>query len=519
VQMGSSTSIYARDEKIRLFNFVAAYRNMINDPKSYMQEDEFGEGGALHKFQIPEPEGVLIGANGSVMRFALKELERKIEDRRRDGFDVQKANSSAKKSSAKEPSDPVLEYYRAIIVFFKNARDYTSKIGFVASVFMAYAAEYILDCGIEHAPLSRDSKDGPYGVYLYALHDFIIKWDWKDTWPETEEIISFFKTHRPIWPRCQQDDTRNVSERLFELIQELLERWTNESENKKDVTSVWYDADSNVVNCRLDKRDVLNQVCELVRLHGLTQVISPYLQFDVFPRMSSGEMSFLSLFARLYHFVGKVGENENVVVFFDEAETTLHPEWQRRLVTYCIRFFEVFLPRRQYQLVFASHSPMLLADLPKGNVVFLKKEDTSHDEDREEGEDREKECQGCAMENTFAANIFDLYKDSFFLDKGTMGEFAAGKVDKLLKKLNPPMQNTAGKTSDEIREIAKQYQRDLANVEITPDDLKVAKLIGDPFLSRYVWRRLEELSKPVQDPENELIYLRNDDKESSGVGS
>ena len=39
---------------------------------------------------------------------------------------------------------------------------------------------------------------------------------------------------------------------------------------------------------------------------------------------------------------------------------------------------------------------------------------------------------------------------------------------------------------------------------VDDDDLKIAKLIGDPFLSHYVWRRLDELSKTVDEPEDEL---------------
>ena len=189
-----------------------------------------------------------------------------------------------------------------------------------------------------------------------------------------------------------------------------------------------------------------------MELHAQTRVISPYLKFDVFPHMSSGEMNFLTMFARLYHFVGKEPNVENVVVFLDEAETTLHPEWQRRLVSYCIRFLEVFVPAGNYQLIFASHSPMLLTDVPKQNVVFL-----------DENYCVLSDC----YQKAFAANIFELYKDSFVLEKGQIGELAASKINDLLGKM------------ESGREDA-----------ISEDDRKMASLIDDPFISQHVWRHL-----------------------------
>lgn len=491
----SQTAIYDADEKIRVFEFIAAWH------------EKDAEGKFKRDFQMPEPQGVSIGINGLSVKSALREWNRKIEDCRKEETGPQNTIYATMKSSADDLRDPVGEYYRTLIGAFENANVYASIIGFVNSIFMAYAAEYIQDCGIEHAPLSRDPKDGPYGIFLYALHDFINKWDWKETWPDVQEIISFFAEHQPIWPRRSQGRSQNSPERLFASIQELLNLC--ETEKEKDSPIVRLDENSNVVNCRLGNEDVLKRVCEIVRLHRLTQVISPYLKFDVLPHMSSGEMSFLSLFARLYHFIGKLNENENVVVFLDEAETTLHPEWQRRLVAYCIRFFEVFLPRRQYQLIFASHSPMLLADVPDGNVIFLG--DKDHDREHKKF-CQAKVTQGRNRSNTFAANIFDLYKDSFFLDKGTMGEFAAGKVKKLLDKLNP-------RRKDFKTDVA--YRQSLVDAKdaINDDDLKVVKLVRDPFLSRYIGRRLEEIGKQVDEPDDEQIYCVSDDKEECEIKS
>lgn len=247
--------------------------------------------------------------------------------------------------------------------------------------------------------------------------------------------------------------------------------------------------------------DYLKETLKLVDLHFRTKSILDFLSFAPYPRMSAGELSFFTTWGRLYnYYIGAVGSarhdffikqeekfwpaGRDAIVFFDEAETTMHPDWQRRLVQWTIWFFEVFAPWVHPHIIFATHSPMLLSDIPIGNVVRLRR--------NEQGESEVASDTGVC---SFAAHIFDLYKDSFFLEKGTMGAFAADKVNSLLHKLNP---SRGEGMSDE------EYQRTLMDVRVDDDDLKIAKLIGDPFLSHYVWRRLDELSKTVDEPEDEL---------------
>lgn len=242
------------------------------------------------------------------------------------------------------------------------------------------------------------------------------------------------------------------------------------------------------------------------------------IQFLI-PGMSSGEMTYLYFWGRLYEafsrqgLVVPIGKDTNkkrkakhvhAVLLLDEVETAMHPAWQKLFVKSLVWFIETFTRDLSVHVVVSSHSPLLLSDIPKGNIVFLKKEESVQVGGHIE-EAHENRKQVCAMANTFAANIFDLYKDSFFLDQGTMGEFAADKVDKLLEKLNPKRKDN---------ETEQDYQK---RIKIGDNDLKVAKLIGDPFLSRYIWRRLEELSDnadiledefTVSDETKEIIELR-----------
>ena len=231
----------------------------------------------------------------------------------------------------------------------------------------------------------------------------------------------------------------------------------------------------------------LKEVLELVDLHFKCKSILDFLDFDTSPRMSSGERSYFNTWGRLYHhyresadFINRYRngiqkfdiadpdtwpEQEDCVVFFDEAETTMHPDWQRQLVKETIWFFEAFVPWVHPHIIFATHSPILLSDIPSGNVVFLEKSGAcivAKNEDRR---------------RTFAANVFDLYRDSFFMEHGTIGAFADIKVRVLLEKLR------SLRTQSEDRSLPVGLG----------DAIKLAKLIADPFISRLTWRQLDAL--------------------------
>ena len=162
--------------------------------------------------------------------------------------------------------------------------------------------------------------------------------------------------------------------------------------------------------------------------HKMLRMDEDFLSFEPNPKMSSGEWALLTMFARIYAKRGEFRE-KGVVLFLDEAETALHPNWQRRLVADLIRFCEMFLQTSRIHIILATHSPLLLSDLPKGNVVYIRKRDGIKDgfplrivvdED---------------LPNTFGANIYDLYRDSFFMKDGPIGEHARIVIRRLLRAI------------------------------------------------------------------------------------
>lgn len=70
-----------------------------------------------------------------------------------------------------------------------------------------------------------------------------------------------------------------------------------------------------------------------------------------------------------------------------------------------------------------THSPFILSDIPSSQIMYL-----------EEGE----RLQGNrlkGMPNPFAANVSEILHQSFFLDKGFMGEFARDRILSLARFL------------------------------------------------------------------------------------
>lgn len=158
--------------------------------------------------------------------------------------------------------------------------------------------------------------------------------------------------------------------------------------------------------------------------------------------MSSGESAFYNFMSRLYgvlyemeqeiHHAAKnkvvirnQPEVNTVILLLDEAELSFHPEWQQKFMNLLIDSSQQVFYNIRFQVILASHSPILISDLPKCNIIFLRK-----------GEDGC--CQVCDpmyQKETFGANIHTLFNDSFFLDGLPIGDFAKKKIQQLFDRV------------------------------------------------------------------------------------
>ena len=100
---------------------------------------------------------------------------------------------------------------------------------------------------------------------------------------------------------------------------------------------------------------------------------------------------------------------ENVQLILEEVELYYHPELQREFVRNLLDGIRhASLSHIKWiNICIVTHSPFVLSDIPSCNVLALKKD--------EEIVERIP---------SFAANIHEMLKLSFFLDKGSVGDFA-----------------------------------------------------------------------------------------------
>lgn len=155
---------------------------------------------------------------------------------------------------------------------------------------------------------------------------------------------------------------------------------------------------------------VLNMICKKINL-----------KID---KVSDGELHYLMLFSKLYKIFDNASDKCNhILLLLDEVELYFHPEWCRTLLKKLIIELKNY-PKFTFKIVFATHSPFLISELPRENVILLKV--------NEKGESRQDKD---SILRTYGTNIHTLFKDGMFLDT-TIGEKARENIKNLVESLN-----------------------------------------------------------------------------------
>ncbi|MBR1558108.1 MAG: hypothetical protein IJ647_10215 [Prevotella sp.] len=140
-----------------------------------------------------------------------------------------------------------------------------------------------------------------------------------------------------------------------------------------------------------------------------------------FETLSSGEkQQIFSVCGLLYHLlnINSVKEDAShnrfsynyVSLLLEEIELYFHPDFQRRYITMILDgIAQLNLNNiRGINLCFVTHSPFILSDIPRSNLLIMEK-----------GEAKSSE-----FLRTFGANIYDMLKHSFFLEESPIGNYA-----------------------------------------------------------------------------------------------
>ena len=206
-------------------------------------------------------------------------------------------------------------------------------------------------------------------------------------------------------------------------------------------------------------------------------------------KLSSGEKTILFYLKRIDLMISLLNEKSNILLF-DEIELYLHPNWQKRILKIILDFINENELTKKLHIIISSHSPFILSDISKENVIFLEKDEKTGN------------CINTSEKvdlNPFGANIHTLLSHGFFMKDGLMGEFAKNKIDEVIKYLN-------NESSVEIK---------------TNDDAQsIINIIGEPIIKRELQRKLDskrlskidkidEIEKQMKIMEEQRILLEH----------
>lgn len=204
-------------------------------------------------------------------------------------------------------------------------------------------------------------------------------------------------------------------------------------------------------------QDVVDRTREAIRNYGgearftehsVSFLIEGVEQFDAIRRynapikiewstLSSGLQALIDQFAHIGDAIDKAARrgSDSVVLMIDEGDAYLHLDWQRRYITLLNKYLgklKRFYELRSLQVILASHSPLVAADMPGLFVTNL------------DSKSRVK---------TFGAPIEDVISGSF--ESSSLGEFAAKKINEIYgRMLKNKLSSADKKLIDEIGDKA-----------------------------------------------------------------
>ena len=167
---------------------------------------------------------------------------------------------------------------------------------------------------------------------------------------------------------------------------------------------------------------------------------------------------------------------KSMIVLIDELEIGLHPNWQKNAINYIFDFLQN-IKDIDFNLIITSHSPFLLSDLPKENVIFLEKgkQVKPFKED----------------EQTFGANIHTLLSNGFFMSDGLMGEFAKSKIKTIQITYKYILHRHKQKSLNK-----KEHKKSRRFIRTQLKTLwYIQSIIGEQFLQTIIKNYLDELEQ------------------------
>ena len=169
---------------------------------------------------------------------------------------------------------------------------------------------------------------------------------------------------------------------------------------------------------------------------------------------------------------------KNINIIFDEIELYAHPDFQRSFIKELLDAIKVIdnIKNHFLNIIFITHSPFILSDIPKQNVLFLEVNKDS----------RKSKPVYYDGDNTFGANVHEMLTDGFFMEN-TKGEFVLSKIEEFLDFY----QDVLDAKLDDIEVFKEEY------IRISEDIKKLINLIGEVQIKMILKNHIEFIEKKL----------------------
>jgi len=194
-------------------------------------------------------------------------------------------------------------------------------------------------------------------------------------------------------------------------------------------------------------------------------------------QLSNGEKTIFGQLLSLYSNI--FNQTQNKLILFDEPDLSLHPNWQKRYISEVMNLFKQNTINIHF--IFTTHSPFLLSDIPKQNIIFLDTDEAGN-------------CQVVdglkEKKQTFGANIHTLLSDSFFMADGLMGEFAKSKINEIIE------------FHDKVVEESKKQPPNYSLLKTEYEEAKTKfwqtqSIIGEEYLKQVIKNHLVDIESTL----------------------
>lgn len=307
-----------------------------------------------------------------------------------------------------------------------------------------------------------------------------------------EELCKFYKDVQKQFNKCKSDKSIKIPKKLKEDLTNFLKAaiklendlLNNQCElfatlRKRKNRNIYL---PNNKFLRLVKYKSLNKELKFLNDLGIfkqsfykkTNNDDVYSFYD----LSTGEQRLLRFFGDILSVI-----NQDIdILMFDEMDLSWHPEWQRKMVYYITDFLENLSLDKSINIIFTTHSPFILSDMSIDNVIMLYRDDEDYTRIYR------------TVDNTFGANIHDLFNNNFFFNDCdgicTMGEFSKKYIQKIQSQLSNISDNEV--SPEKIYEIEQKI-----------------KIIGEPIIRETLLAKLYSNQMVQKYNRPEKLYVEN----------